>query len=144
VNGRPIPVEDGAVRVTRSWQAGDEVRLELPMASRWTAPDPRIDAVRGCLAVERGPLVLCLESPDLPDGAAVEDVRVVADRPPADRDGAASVQVRRLSASAAGWPFGSPEREEASLGEPEEIALIPYLHRANRGPATMRVWLPVA
>jgi hypothetical protein len=71
-------------------------------------------------------------------------VRVVADRPPADRDGAASVLVRRVCAPAGRWPFGSPERQEATLGEPEEVALLPYQRRANRGPATMRVWLPVA
>src|SRR5256885_2551845 len=32
---------------------------------RFTWPDPRVDALRGCVAVERGPLVLCAESLDL-------------------------------------------------------------------------------
>ena len=38
------------------------------MPPRLTVPDPRIDAVRGCVAIERGPLVYCIETADLPAG----------------------------------------------------------------------------
>ena len=59
-HGRP-----GAVSIERAFAAGDEVELELPVAPRFAAPDPRVDAVRGCLVVERGPEVFALESVDL-------------------------------------------------------------------------------
>ena len=52
--------------LTRRWTTGDLVELDLDVAPRLTAPNPRIDAVRGCLAIERGPLVYCLEEADHP------------------------------------------------------------------------------
>ena len=79
------PVAPGTVVVERPFAVGDEVTLTLPMAPRWTRPDPRIDAVRGCVAVERGPLVLCAESVDLPGDRHVDLLRVDPSVPPRDR-----------------------------------------------------------
>ena len=67
---------EGRVSIERAWAPGDEVELDLEMSARLTAPDPRIDAVRGSLAIERGPLVYCLEDADLPDGVALADVAI--------------------------------------------------------------------
>ena len=53
---------------TAAWRPGDAVVLDLDLPVRVTEPDPRVDAVRGCVAVERGPLVYCVESADLPAG----------------------------------------------------------------------------
>ncbi|MQA76789.1 MAG: hypothetical protein GEU88_21275, partial [Solirubrobacterales bacterium] len=36
--------DTGMVRVRHTWEAGDEIRLHLPVQPRWTRPDPRIDA----------------------------------------------------------------------------------------------------
>ena len=93
VDGRR-PVAPGAVVVERPFRPGDEVTLVLPMAPRWTRPDPRIDAVRGCVAVERGPLVMCAESVDLPGGRHVDALRVDPSVPPRDADGAVVVAGR--------------------------------------------------
>ena len=88
----------GTASVSRAFSAGDVVELELPIAPRFTSPDPRIDAVRGCLAVERGPEVYALESIDLVDagiGAAdVADVLLDATVPPRESDGRVLVTVR--------------------------------------------------
>jgi hypothetical protein len=59
-------VGPGQVVVERSFAVDEVVELELDVTPRWTWPDPRIDSVRGCVAAERGPLVLCVESVDLP------------------------------------------------------------------------------
>ena len=87
-------MEPGYATVERVWQAGDELRLELPLAPRWTFPDPRVDAVRGCVAAERGPLVYCLESTDQEhdtlDGVAVDTSAPPAERPLGEEAGAAS------------------------------------------------------
>lgn len=152
VDGAPAEVVDGAVRVRRELAAGDEVRLVLPVAPRVTVPDGRIDAVRGCVAVERGPVVLCAESVDLPGGAAVDTLRVDAGAPAvADGDGA-RVRARLVPAdeggaadgagAGAGWPYGAPGTGGA--GEAVDVRLVPYHSWANRGPSTMRVWLPTA
>ncbi|WP_216648764.1 glycoside hydrolase family 127 protein [Agromyces agglutinans] len=125
----------GTVSFERSWRSGDEVELGLPMRSRFTAPDARVDAVRGCLAVERGPEVYALESVDL-GGTALEasdfaDLRVDPAVPPRETDGDAGaprVVVRLVD-----------PRTDASA----DVPLVPYHAWAERGPSTMRVWLPV-
>ena len=61
--------------------AGDRVVLEIDVSPRLTAPNPRIDAVRGCVALERGPIVYCVEEHDLPAGV---DLAAVAVDPAAD------------------------------------------------------------
>ena len=48
VDGKPA-APGGYAEVTRRWRAGDRVVLELDVSPRLTAPNPRIDAVRGCL-----------------------------------------------------------------------------------------------
>lgn len=62
------PVTEGWLRLERPWAPGEQVFLELDMEPRFTAADPRADAVRGCVAIERGPLVYCLEQVDHPGG----------------------------------------------------------------------------
>ena len=79
VNDEPLdPPSPGSARIERAWRPGDRIVLELPVAPRLTAPHPRVDAVRGCLAIERGPLVYCLEGGRRTCGSAS---RRPADRP---------------------------------------------------------------
>jgi DUF1680 family protein len=133
--------EPGSVAVRRAFRRGDEVELVLPVAPRFTAPDPRIDAVRGCLAVERGPEVLCLESVDLPSGDT-GSVLLDAAVPPREVDGAVVVRLRTAAVVDSPWPYG--EAADVSPGEPVDVPLIAYHDWAERGPSTMRVWLPTA
>ena len=57
------------------------------MPVRVVVPHPRIDAVRGCVALARGPLVYCIEQADHPDDVAVEDLRLDPAAPPRGRPG---------------------------------------------------------
>ena len=59
--------------MTRTWAAGDELLLDLPLEVRFTYADPRVDAARGSVALERGPLVYCLEAVDNP-GQRLDDL----------------------------------------------------------------------
>jgi DUF1680 family protein len=52
------------VKLERSWQDGDQVILEVPLRSRRTRASRDVDAVYGCSAIERGPLVYCIEQAD--------------------------------------------------------------------------------
>ncbi|MFD8863387.1 glycoside hydrolase family 127 protein [Streptomyces sp. NPDC059590] len=150
-DGTRRSVPPGTATVNRLFRPGDEIRLELPMAPRWIGADPRVDAVRGTVAVQRGPLVYCAESVDLPDGHEADAVRVDPSVEPKDGPGADdTVVVAGELAGHAGqgdtsWPYGPLDRPATEpAAERAEIVLVPYRSWANRGPATMRVWLPTA
>ena len=148
------PVTDGWLRLERAWAPGDQIVLELGLEPRLTAADPRVDAVRGCVAVERGPLVYCLEQVDHPDGG-LDDIVLDTTRPLAvkhrpDLLGGVTTVVaagrRREIPETGWWPYRSsaavPDAPEG--GEPVELTAIPYYAWANRQDGSMRVWLPTS
>jgi DUF1680 family protein len=142
------PVDPGSADVRRRFLAGDVVELQLPMPAWVSRADPRADAVRGCVVVERGPLVFCLESVDLSaaTGGQVDDVaaaRLDLDRPPRVVNGDVVVDLRLSGPSTGDWPY-RPDGTDPVGSERVEVRLTPYHAWAERGPSTMRVWLPVA
>jgi len=150
-DGHRDPVEIGAER--RPWRAGERLRLALELAPRLVFPHPRIDAVRGCAAIERGPLVYCVEAADLPAGVGVDELALDPGgelRAVAREDllggivaiGAAAA--RRGALADAPWPY-APVPGALADGEVELALLaVPYSHWGNRGAGAMRVWLPLA
>ncbi|WP_030158769.1 glycoside hydrolase family 127 protein [Glycomyces sp. NRRL B-16210] len=148
--GATLSDGDAAREVAPGWAAtavrkGDELTLELPVRPRLTWPDERIDAVRGCVAVEKGPLVLCAESVDLP--WPIESVRIDAtEAPRAEGDGAVVRVFERADPlpSPGAVPYRSVAPDDEGLSAASEVRLIPYHRWAQRGSSTMRVFLPVA
>jgi DUF1680 family protein len=160
------PVEgDGYTRVRRDWSAGVTLRLDLPMTPRVVRPHPRIDAVRGCVALTRGPLVYCVEQADLPAGVTLEDVRIATDSPlPAGVDrrpdsvvpdgpftvgsGLPGIPVVITAAGVVETPGPDVLYPAVSRGvgsaEPLVLTAVPYFLWGNRTPGPMRVWIPVA
>ena len=119
----------------RSWTAGDRVVLSLGDAAAGDAAAPRVDAVRGCVALERGPLVYCVETADIPAGIELEDVRVDADVRPTET----------TRGDLPGSPVGLSMAARASTtGGPIQIGAIPYFSWAHRPVEAMRIWIPVA
>lgn len=155
---REIRAGEPTVSETRSWAPGDVVVLDLEMNARWTEPDARIDAIRGTAALERGPLVYCIETADLPAGTAVEDVEVdTAIRPtdvPRDDLAPAMIGLEVAAVSRApntsSWPYdhrGTGEAaghatDDAAGDAPFVLRPIPYFAWANRSVDGMRVWIP--
>lgn len=131
------------LKVGGDLRAGDQVTLLLPLDARITYPHPAIDAIRGQVAVERGPLVLALESLDLPPGVTIDDVAIdtAADLVTTPR-GASVGLVVSSPLAATDWPYvgESDQCEERT----QRADLIPYFQWANRGPSTMRVFVPAA
>ncbi len=142
---------------TIAWRKGDRVVLDLGVTPRVTEPDARIDAVRGCVALERGPLVYAVETVDLPAGVDVEGLVLdpshpVVDRPrPEVSEGAVGLVARGVHRprAEAGWPYrpampgGAGDATEPPE-KPTEVDAVPYFAWANRGPGGMRVWIPRA
>ncbi|GAA4434069.1 glycoside hydrolase family 127 protein [Georgenia halophila] len=140
--------------VTRTWAEGDAVTLDLPLTPRFTVADERVDAVRGCVALERGPLVYAVEAHDQPDGVVVDDVRadpsgeVTAEHREDLLGGVTVLHLQGYRGSPppadALSPYAAAGARRAEPGEPVQLTAIPYYAWANRGPRPMRVWIPVA
>ncbi len=151
VDGDYLAPRDGYAHVTREWASGETVVLKLSEPARLTWPDSRIDAIRSCVAIERGPLVYCLEEADLPAGVRLDELALCADRPArtvphpdlaGDLPGI-EVTVRRHLPRPGLWPYHPSAGPEPS-GEPLRVTAIPYHAWDNRGTGGMRVWLPAA
>lgn len=132
-------VAPGRADVRREFRPGDLVELTLPMEPRVVTADPRIDAVRGCVAVERGPEVLALESVDLPAGGDVAEMVVVDAQPVRAADGT-RLRLARRGLADAQWPFS--ESVPTAIAEEQLVPLVAYHDWGNRGPSTMRIWIP--
>lgn len=156
INGASVEAvanERGYIELARAWKPGDQVDLVLPMEPRLTVAHHAVDALRGTVAVERGPIVYALESPDQACFVDVNTIEVAVDRPLIvetrnlfGRD-IAGIRATGVAVDTSNWPavgyatFGhEPEAERRSV----ELQLIPYALWANRGPSTMRIHLPVA
>jgi DUF1680 family protein len=132
------PVEPGWARLHRRFAEGETVVLSLPVQPRLTYPDARVDAVRGCVAVERGPVVYCAESA----GPSVDTFRLDASQPLTDDGtGGVTAQCHIVEPADDAWPYTS-ERPDPAF-EKASVTLRPYHDWASRGPSTMRVWLPL-
>ncbi|MDG3007857.1 glycoside hydrolase family 127 protein [Paludisphaera mucosa] len=140
VNGRPVaapPIVRGYAVIHREWRAGDAIDVHMDMPTRRVAADPRVESDRGRVALMRGPIVYCLESPDnqgrvrdlfLPEGKPI-----AAERRP---DLLGGVTILRAGAGRLPVDGGAPVDVEA--------VAVPYHANANRGPAEMIVWAPTA
>lgn len=156
VDGESRDVAPGYATVRRTWQEGDVVVLHLPVEPRLLSPDSRINAVRGTVAVQRGPLVYCAESlVGVPDAVDLDTFHVDLAVPPQDvpldgpGDARTGVRVRGSHTAAEpdrAWPYAdaatsAPTRGAASR-DATALDLVPYYAWSNRGPSTMRVWIP--
>jgi hypothetical protein len=147
------PSPSGYVEVVRAWRPGDRLRMRLAMPPRTTIPDPRIDAVRGTLALECGPLVYAVEEADLPDGAVLESLEVDADVQPAIHEGTVDPPLGGITlldvpatvrddAPGSVWPYG-PATGRTAARRRIMVRAVPYLAWGNRTGLGMRVWLPI-
>lgn len=151
VNGETIAVEnhlrDGYVCLEREWNDGDRIELELPMSVERVYAHPSVRADYGKVAVERGPIVYCLEEAD--NGADLHRVELPADArleasPRKELLGGVTVIRGRGYRSKGGVDHlyggagGRASREE------QDLLFIPYYAWANREAGEMRVWISEA
>lgn len=124
----------GYVRLHRRWNVGDRVEMDLAIRPRLTQGSHRPDSTRGCVAIERGPLVYALEQTDQADEVIVDDIgldgRQVDDEFVADVLGGTHV----VTASAV--VMGDCPKNV-------EVRAVPYFKWANREVGAMRIWVPL-
>ena len=145
-----VPKRPGTyARIERNWSVGDEIHLSLPMVPRLVEAHPRVEALRNQAAVMRGPILYCLESPDLPEDVRVSEVHLprkarFTERHDPNLLGGVTVlecEARRLPAGE--WSGRLYRRQAKVRPEKVTVKLIPYFAWANRGVSEMTVWLPL-
>jgi DUF1680 family protein len=137
--------------IHRRWEPGDKVHIEFPMKPRLVRANPLVREDAGRVALERGPLVYCLEQPDQPgfdllDASLLDDGTgfVSAFQP----DLLGGVLVLKHRGSLVDRPFSSeplyrPFQERVERpGAVVALTFIPYYAWANREPSRMEVWVP--
>ncbi len=140
VNGQTLPaaLDQGFAAITREWQAGDTVTLDLPMPVRRVAGNPQIAATRDQVALERGPIVYAFEGLDN-EGAVFDLVLPAPARVTAEHREAllGGVTVLRVT----GAQRAQRTDTDAIVTKPAELTAIPYAVWANRDLTPMTVWL---
>jgi DUF1680 family protein len=151
LDGRAVGLlgANGYLQIERAWKRGDVVELDLPMPPRLTEAHPRVESTRGCVAIERGPLVYCLESADHPEGH-VADLEIDTNAPletawaPGRLEGVTLVRAAGWAVDTKPWanrlyrPVGAPPAPRRRVA----LTAVPYYVWANREPGAMRVWIP--
>jgi uncharacterized protein len=141
LNGRPqtIQLDRGYFALNRTWKKGDVIELRLPMSVRRIVANELVNADRGRVALQRGPLVFCAEWPDNPGGHVrnlllPDSAPLTAQFKPDLLNGVTVIKGQALSLSLDAQ--GQVRKQE------QDFMAIPYYAWANRGRGEMLVWLP--
>jgi DUF1680 family protein len=141
------PTPRNYFEIRRSWKTGDVVDLDLPMPVRLMEANPLVEEDLNQVAVQRGPVVYCLESPDLPAGAKISDVMIPSDIQLAARydrrllDGVVMLEGKALVPPVASWSGQLYRELQMTDSKPVNLRLIPYFAWGNRGVSEMTVWM---
>jgi uncharacterized protein len=142
INGRQVPmrVEKGYAVIEREWKTGDQVSLDLPMKVRLVAAKETVQADENRVALQRGPIVYCIEGAD--NGGRAWNLLM-----PVETNFVTSFQkdllggVQTISAQV---PAVQVARDGLSVSTTlENVTAIPYSSWSNRGVGPMQVWIPV-
>lgn len=135
--------------INRKWKKGDVIELQLPMEAKLMVANRLVEETTNQVAVKRGPIVYCLESPDM-HGLNIFDVIIPSD-----------IQLKPVETQIAGAKLMAIEGDamikdatdctselylplDANSAMSEmTIRLIPYFAWGNRGTSEMTVWIPV-
>lgn len=141
VNGKAVAanVEHGYATIEREWKTGDTLTLNLPMPIRRVVANDKVEADRGRVAIMRGPVVYCIEWPEVQGGKvldlALADAAKLTTRFEPNLLG--GVQVIEGLAQHTTPQSSDPGKSGTSV----HFTAIPYYVWANRGPGEMIVWL---
>ena len=141
VNGQTVEsdVNNGYLSIARKWKKGDVVEVHFDMLPRIVKANPKVEADRGRVAVERGPIVYCAEWPD--NRFNIHSVLLnqhpqfkVTEKPEL------LYGINQLTTDAQALSYDMAGK---LVAKDVELTLIPYYAWAHRGEGDMEVWLPI-
>lgn len=149
LNGAPVTqdVRKGYLHISQLWQEGDTLQLTLPMPVRRIYGNPLVRHQAGQVAVQRGPLVYCLEQAD--NGEQLHNLQLPRDARFSTVEGK-GIFARKILLQAPGYKQTAKDAENQALWhydrapssrQPQVLTFIPLFSWANRGEGEMRIWV---
>jgi hypothetical protein len=158
LEGKPAPGKPKAgeyFAIHREWNGETTVRLQLDMTPHLVAANPLVREDYGRVAVQRGPLLYCLEQVDQEERGSIFDFALSASAGPSSGftsefrpDVLGGIVMLKHQGMATPKPlseeplYGAIERIPRSEGKEVDLTFIPYYAWANRLPGAMEVWIP--
>lgn len=138
VNGQEIPLnlENGFLPITRDWQPGDLIEINLAMEPRRVLANEKVKDDLGLVAVERGPVVYCAEWVD--NNGRVSNL-LLPDEASFSSEYREDFLGGLVMVKATGRAYEL--KKETPVFKEQDINLIPYYAWAHRGRGEMAVWL---
>ena len=133
----------------REWKPGDKITADFDMRTQLLAADPRVSDDIGKVAVQRGPVIYCIEQHDHVERLA--SLRLAVSRDPSQdftpefrRDFLGGVMVlhHRGQSITGDLPLYAPLGAMKASTAQADVTLIPYYAWENRGAVPMKVWIP--
>ncbi|CAI9389779.1 glycoside hydrolase family 127 protein [Citrobacter telavivensis] len=152
LNGSPAEgeVRKGYLHIRRDWGAGDTLTLTLPMPVRRVYGNPQVRHVAGKVALQRGPLVYCLEEAD--NGALLHNLSLPKESAFTAIEGK-GIFAHNVLIQAQGYRQSPKQQGEQPLWhydtapgarQDHTLTFIPWFSWANRGEGEMRIWVDEA
>jgi DUF1680 family protein len=141
VNGKVVTakIEDGYAVLDRDWKKDDKVEFNLPMTVHRVVANDKVAADRGLVALERGPVLFCIEEKD---NAFDINSLVLPDASALNFTFSKDILSGTYCIQGNGTIITSTTDKLNSQSETKKITAIPYYLWDNRGADKMRVWLP--
>jgi len=134
---KDVKADKGYVAIRRTWKTGDVVRLRLPMPAERVYANPKVKADVGRVALQRGPVVYCLEGVD--NNGAVRNLVLAKEAKLTatfEKDLLGGVVVLRGEAQAVAL-----DDRDKRIARTVKFQAVPYSTWDNRKPGPMVVWL---
>ncbi|MBP7558568.1 MAG: glycoside hydrolase family 127 protein [Chitinophagaceae bacterium] len=141
VNGKSVAVQiaNGYIQISREWKAGDVLSLELPMEAQWVRSNTAVKENEDRLAIQRGPLLYCVEQKDNPEGVW----NILASESCRFKPVQYQVLDEKVIALESEIPTAVPDANgQGIVLKNRTVKAVPYYVWANRGANYMQVWLP--
>lgn len=139
------PVVNGYAVINRKWSAGDRIEIDFEMPATLVEANPRLRQDCGKVAIQRGPLVYCVEEAD--NGKYLYDLSVDTANPQFSEkldnsilNGAVAIFANACRRKDSNWN-GKLYRTFESKLEKFRLKAIPYFLWANRKPGEMVIWM---
>jgi DUF1680 family protein len=149
VNGNPIDltglIRNGYAFIDRTWSNGDTVELQLEMTIQFLHANPKVRADAGKVAIQRGPMVYCIEEKD--NGSNIPGITLQTEAAASTvfnqalLGGTQIINVSAYRQTDTGWEDSRLYRAFDSGRQQINVTAIPYCLWGNRGTGEMQVWI---